>query len=345
MVYGPEGTGKTYFALSVLDWLNLVQGLKVEDLCIRIIDTDHGVEPILDHFNLEYYSCIEISTPRDFGELEKACNYFIKECKEWQEQKVKELGAIGIYTAWVICDTIAGWWDGSTGAQEWYSKSKRGMSLTEVALDEDERLDPRDDYRVINPMHNYLADRLKGSGVNFIWTAPSKDVYGVGKEKYKKLGKKPAGQKLNTFRVDNVIYLHQDSMKPQYIWAFLEKSRDVTHQYGGTPEDRQQAKPEDKDRILTCNRVTYIKHMRRLEQCRTIDIEDRKVAQKKLVETLKAKGIYHGDEADEADEAEAPIKPEPEPDNDNEKPKSIKRPEPITESEEVDASLDLSLDL
>ena len=289
MVYGHEGTGKTYFALSVMDWLTLVQGLKAEDLMIRIVDTDHGIEQILDHFNEAYYQSIEIAYPRDFQEVEDVINWFTNECIEHQRKKIAEIGEIGVYTAWIICDTIGGWWDGSTGAQEWYSKAARNMSLTEIKMDRDEKLDPRDDYKVINPKHNYLADRLKASGVNFIWTTPAKDVYGEGREKYKKLGKKPAGQKLNTFRVDNLVYLHQDPTKPQNVWSFLEKSRDVTHFYGGTPDDKRGITEEEKLKIITVNRVTYIKHMQALDRCREIDHTDRIDARKQMIDGLRAK--------------------------------------------------------
>jgi hypothetical protein len=347
LVYGHEGTGKTYFLLSVLDWLTLVKGLKVEDLCIRIIDTDHAVEKILDHFDDEYRKCIKISYPKSFDDIEQTLEGtkdgwpgWIHECKEWQEQKVKELGPVGIYSAWILCDTIAGWWDGSTGAQEWYSQAARNMSLTEIKMDSDERLDPRDDYKVINPKHNYLADKLKASEVNFVWTAPAKDVYGEGREKYKKLAKKPAGQKGNPFRVDNMIYLYSDPDK-HMVWAYLEKSRDVLHLYGGTLADKNSASHEEKEKMVIVPWVTYIKHMQALDKCRDIDHQEKLKMQKRQKEKLKAKGLYREGvkevELEEMVKTEG-IEAEPEKKEPDFISKPATAPEPATSEAELDIS-------
>jgi len=317
LIYGPEGTGKTYFACSVIDYLHLVLGLEPEDICIRVIDTDYGFKPILKKFKHEYMQSVEIAYPKDMNDIEKLVDWYIYECREWQKVKEKEIGEKGFYSAWIICDTIAGWWDDSTGAQEWYTQHKRNMNLGEMRMDDNERLDPMTDYNAINPKHNNVADALKKSGVNFIWTAPAKDVYSK-EERFKIIGRRPAGQKNNGFRVDNTIFLHKDPDNPANVWAFLEKSRDVKNRYGGTPDLKRTIKnKEKKDRTLCVNRVTYWKHMYFLEKCTVFDRIDEERDFKHLRETLVERGLYHetstntsDDEVQPQNEIEGPKKPE-----------------------------------
>lgn len=79
---------------------------------------------------------------------------------------------------------------------EHYDKYYKGLTPSEV------QLNPRDDYKHINPRHKKIRDKLLKSGFNIYLTATEGDVYGKGDAQFDIIGVKPEGQKHNPHSVD-----------------------------------------------------------------------------------------------------------------------------------------------
>lgn len=80
--------------------------------------------------------------------------------------------------------------------EEHYDKYYNGLNPSEV------QLNPRDDYKHINPRHNKLRKKLMMCGFNVYLTATEGDVYGKGDQQFDIIGVKPEGQKHNPHAVD-----------------------------------------------------------------------------------------------------------------------------------------------
>lgn len=80
--------------------------------------------------------------------------------------------------------------------EEHYDKYYNGLTPSEV------QLNPRDDYKHINPRHNDIRKKLLKCGFNVYLTATEGDVYGKGDNQFDIVGVKPEGQKHNPHAVD-----------------------------------------------------------------------------------------------------------------------------------------------
>lgn len=125
------------------------------------------------------------------------------------QQATGEIGTI-------VIDSVSKAWE---AAQTKYIREVYGN----INL-ENKTMNPRDDYKHINPIHNNWRDTLMDSGFNILLTATEGDIYSTEKKKqFDIIGVKPEGQKHNMYAVDYHMYLYKNP-SGQYLGMIRKNS-------------------------------------------------------------------------------------------------------------------------
>lgn len=198
--------GKTTFALSIIPWLQKL-GYTPEQIKILFIDIDDGTLPLLAKGIVpkEFFPSIHYELVHNFGGIVKVTNEMLPILQKHQKE-------FGLATAWIITDNMKIAWQ---WAREHVSMEVYGMPEYEMALLKRVEAQAKDkkslpalnqlhDYGIINAMYNGWAEKIKYSGVNFIWLTPTSEWEDYN-TKIKHV--QPAGQGDNEARVDHILRL------------------------------------------------------------------------------------------------------------------------------------------
>jgi hypothetical protein len=213
-VFGPYKSGKTTFALSLLDWLEHDQEVAPEDAKVAFIDNDNGLLPLVQkkiqngELNEAWLENVEYQLCNSWEDVKSATHTFLGLLREHQDEHGKK-------TAWLIEDNRQATWE---WARDKFAADVYGMREHELAKKKRKKArqegkrtlptyDQQVDYGAINGMYNALANKVKNSGVNFVWLAPEKKDYD---QEGNVQGVTAGGQKHDPGRVDTTVYLHED---------------------------------------------------------------------------------------------------------------------------------------
>lgn len=239
LIYGGPKRGKTRFLLSVVNWLDEETDYTPDEVSISFLDLDGGVMPHIRRgfVSEDWTEAIRYHMLEDF--------YGVKETTEEELSHLQQVrNDHGQNAAWILVDNMEAMWQ---WAREAYAMDVYGMPMNELAKEkrrqakkEGKRTKPTfdqlADYSVITPMHNKWAESIKNSGINFVWSAPEKDVYD-GNESTGDV--KPGGQKDNPHRVDHIVHLYKktnkDGSKEKYL-ARLDGTRAAMKKFKGMPD-------------------------------------------------------------------------------------------------------------
>ncbi len=200
--FGDEECGKTHFGLTF-------------PTPVMLIETENRAHKIIGKFKMcadcgkEFYTPVLICPKcqsknitlkdirrkrvRTIGDMYTAVDSAIQVLKHTQEQtgKIGTIMVDSFTTAWVE-------------AQSEYIKET-------YAGNKDVKLNPRDDYKFINPRHNDLRTDIINAGFNVYFTATRGDIYDDPTDQFKKTDVKAEGQKHNKYAVDWLIYSHKEN--------------------------------------------------------------------------------------------------------------------------------------
>lgn len=235
MLAGGEGTGKTHFSLTFLQYAYYDLCLNIDEILMVFVDPDAGTSRLLDAGVVEDFLQDRIVhiIPKNWNELMEATDQAYEMLSE-HIQKYGERGRIG---SLIVVENRGVCWQ---WAQDDYSESVYGKSLVEkqedakkLAVSKDKATQPTFnrmlDYGVINPKYNAWAEGMKNCGFNFIWTAWYKEVTtqkGDGREEI--VSQKTEGQRADPGRTDVILKFHIRDGK--YL-VDLEKRRGLTSRF------------------------------------------------------------------------------------------------------------------
>ena len=214
ILFGESNTGKTYFYLSILEYLKK-KGMKREDLkmCIVFPDRPTGLTKLASVIPKEYLegdedAPIQIFTVNNYEDLVRA-TASAENCLQKHYEKTGKNG-------WLVVELLEDAWK---SAQDYYCRQAYGQSMGEYfaqkraqvkAAKNDEgaykAFQGWGDWPVIKYFHNYnWIDRIKRMPYNVVFTAEvreedSKDSL------FSALGLRPAGEKDNLHRVDTILH-------------------------------------------------------------------------------------------------------------------------------------------
>ncbi len=235
LVWGDWKAGKTSLALSIIEWWK-EQGFDPDECSMVFIDCDDGVEPLVEKGQVpdEYLDCIRYYLCQNFQEVEEVTNNELPRLREAKQE-------YGAEKQWFVVDNMQAVWE---WARDHFALMTYGKMETDVAAEKrHERIasgepnkttptfSPKNDYSIINPIHNKWADGIKFSGVSFMWLAPQKSVKEDWFDEDETPELVPSGQKGNPGRVDNIVrvWVREKSTtkgenKNEY-YADIQKSR------------------------------------------------------------------------------------------------------------------------
>ncbi len=208
LIWGDWKHGKTSLAASVTAWWKEM-GFAPETCRMVFIDCDDGFVPLVEKgvVPAEYIDSISYYLCRNFREIEEVTRNEIEVLRKISAEH-------GAEHAWIIVDNMQAVWE---WARDHYALMTYGKLETEVAADKrhdalmsadgktQPTFSPRNDYGIINPIHNNWADSIKFSGVSFMWLAPMKETKEDFFDKDEVPTQMASGQKGNPGRVDHVI--------------------------------------------------------------------------------------------------------------------------------------------
>ena len=173
---------------------------------VRFVETEHRIQLILGKFKVclecgkEWYtntlSCPKCSSKNiRLKDISRISVNTMDEMYEGVEMMLLELqlekettGRIGT----LALDSYTEFW--SQAQSEYVTKTGKSGQLN-----------PREDYKVINPRHNDLRKKILDSGFNVYFTATQEDIYSTD-DQFKIIGTKAGGQKYNQHAVDWLIH-------------------------------------------------------------------------------------------------------------------------------------------
>lgn len=207
LAWGDWKHGKTTLAGSITQWWKEM-GFDPSTCRMVFIDCDDGFVPLVEKGLVpeEYMDSVQHYLCRNFREIEQVTASAIEELRV-------VAGQHGVEHAWLIIDNMQAVWE---WARDHYALMTYGKPETEVAADKRHEaimsdgktaptFQPRNDYGIINPIHNRWADSIKFSGVSFMWLAPMKESKEDFFDKDEVPTQSAAGQKGNPGRVDHVV--------------------------------------------------------------------------------------------------------------------------------------------
>ena len=191
--YGPPGSGKSHFGMTMPE-------------PIKFVETEQRMQLILGKFKVcnecgkEWYtntlSCPKCSSKNiRLKDISRVKVNTMDEMYEGVEMMLEELrvekeatGRVGT----LALDSYTEFWN--EAKTEYITKAgKTG------------KLNPREDFGVINPRHNDLRKKILESGFNVYFTATQDDIFSQD-DQFKIIGVKPSGQKYNQHAVDWLIH-------------------------------------------------------------------------------------------------------------------------------------------
>ena len=208
LVWGDYKHGKTSLAASITAWWK-EQGFDPATCRMVFIDCDDGFVPLVEKGAVppEYVDSVQYYLCRNFREIEEVTRVEIENLRKIADEH-------GAEHAWIVVDNMQAVWE---WARDHFALMTYGKLETEVAADKRREalvnndgktsptFSPRNDYGIINPIHNNWADSIKFSGVSFMWLAPMKEKKEDFFDKDEVPEQIAAGQKGNPGRVDHVI--------------------------------------------------------------------------------------------------------------------------------------------
>lgn len=196
LVYGYRSSGKTHFACSAPS-------------PVIVLDSENRVGIIVGKFSEIDGKQKRIYSKqwRNFEQLDKATDMAIKTLTN-NKKKTGETGTI-------VIDSVSRVWD---EIHNDYIKKKYG----ENAIRSEVKLDPMNDYKELNEIHNKWLQKLLDSGINIILTATAKGDY--TEDRYNPSGVKPEGHKHLPHAVDYVIHNYQ---KEDTIYSQIQKNSQI----------------------------------------------------------------------------------------------------------------------
>lgn len=206
--WGDWKHGKTTFAGSITQWWKEM-GFNPSTCRLVFIDCDDGFVPLVEKGLVpeEFMDSVQHYLCRNFREIEQVTAVEIERLREVAAQH-------GVEHAWLVVDNMQAVWE---WARDHYALMTYGKLETEVAADKRQEaimsgdgktaptFSPRNDYGIINPIHNKWADSIKFSGVSFLWLAPMKETKEDFFDKDEVPTQTASGQKGNPGRVDHVV--------------------------------------------------------------------------------------------------------------------------------------------
>lgn len=207
LAWGDWKHGKTTLAGSITQWWKEM-GFDPATCKMYFIDCDDGFVPLIEKGLVpeEYLGSIQHFLCRNFREIEQVTASAIEDLRAVAAEH-------GVEHAWLIVDNMQACWE---WARDHYALMTYGKLETEVAADKRHEalmsdgktaptFSPRNDYGIINPIHNKWADSIKFSGISFLWLAPMKESKEDFFDKDEVPTQSAAGQKGNPGRVDHVV--------------------------------------------------------------------------------------------------------------------------------------------
>lgn len=205
--WGPEGSGKTHFLCTcpepilTIDTENRIPLIMPKFRVCRDCGKEWCTSDIIDQKSKKIAGSVECPhckshnirlkdirriLVKNVSMAQQAAQLFIDIAEKYHDSTQK-YATIGV-------DNIGRIWDWS---QNEYSAGK--------GKDINDHLDPRDDYKKINPEHNEkFRDKLLLARANIVFIAPSKPVYDKD-NRFEIVGSDPEGQKHNKYSVDWII--------------------------------------------------------------------------------------------------------------------------------------------
>ena len=208
-VEGREKTGKSWFALSVVDHFLNVMKLEPEQIQVSILDWDMGgVVPHIRRLDkavqkrISYWKAEDILDGYDGWDALSGI----------MRDHLNDTGVAPVF----INENNGRMWQAS---QDYYSEAVLGKSMREALVEAAKTAkmkgnrtspvfgDPMSAYGVINPLHNELRDKMVNGDFNLIWTTHLKDVYGNKKAgtANEVVDVRGDGQKNNQDFIDHII--------------------------------------------------------------------------------------------------------------------------------------------
>lgn len=207
LVWGDWKHGKSSLAASITAWWK-EQGFAPETCRLVFIDCDDGFIPLVEKgvVPAEYIDSVAYYLCRNFREIEEVTRNEVDVLRKIASEH-------GVEHAWIVVDNMQAVWE---WARDHYALMTYGKLETEVAAERRREaiisdgktqptFSPRNDYGIINPIHNNWADSIKFSGVSFMWLAPMKEKKEDFFDKDEIPEQVAAGQKGNPGRVDHVV--------------------------------------------------------------------------------------------------------------------------------------------
>lgn len=209
LVWGKEGKGKTHFAFTAQD-------------PIFYIDTENKAEKVAEKFQDKR---IQILQPGNYDEARDAVERSLAALEKIWEQE----GVLGT----LVVDSMSIMWEWSQ--QKYVDKYYPNKDVSEVDF-ETAFGGGQSDWKKIKDYHNAkFRDKIVNSPFNFVWTAMAKEDYEATlEENLNWTPQKPDGEKNNTYKASEVIYLREDDAGRTI--GELQKSDRVKHKYVGLEE-------------------------------------------------------------------------------------------------------------
>lgn len=208
MVWADPGQGKTHFACTMPS-------------PVVIIDTEGKAEEVTRKFHKEgQYDDPFIFQPSNYDEASEALTQGMKILHEFKEEE----GVIGT----LAVDSMSIMWDWAQ--QKYVDKFYKGKDKSEVDFDSAIG-GGQSDWKVIKRLHNaqFRQDMLD-SPFHLCWTAMREDDY-EERMKGNRDADKPAGEKENVYKVDEVIRVTEGPDGAPV--GVLNKSGKIKHRYVG----------------------------------------------------------------------------------------------------------------
>jgi hypothetical protein len=193
LVYGSTHTGKTHFACTMPE-------------PVFILDSEDRAGIIIGKFSNEegYAKNIKIAKWTTFSQLERLVNaslrmlekHYQNTCEFDDDGNLIKEGEVGT----IVIDSMSQAWD---AVHEAYIDEKFGADAVRTEV----HLDPMNDYKTLNEMHNSVRESITTSRFNCCFTCTAKSVYDK-EDRFKITGLKPEGQKKNTYMVDVVLFMY-----------------------------------------------------------------------------------------------------------------------------------------
>ena len=244
LVFGETGSGKTYFYLKILEYLEKT-GLSPDNMKMVIVFPDRptGLTKLKDIIPSNYYDSIEVFPVNNYEDTIRATTT----AEKIMEEHYKKTGHFG----WIVFELMENYW---TFAQDYYCRQAYGKSLGEYfaqmqSIISSDKAEKRTAYEafagpfggpwpIIKFFHNFnWIDKIKRFPYNVVFTSEIKEEENKDSIFYT-LGYRPAGEKHNQHRMDTILYLGHSggkfTMKPFKLTGYtrLYGQIDITNKNG-----------------------------------------------------------------------------------------------------------------